>query len=212
MRHTKTVVLTAVLLITAVTLAANPGGSGNAMNLVVAPDGTVLTFRPVDAGTPGSGMELVAIRDGALVWSRAGGTGFHGLAMTPSAVIVAEGRGTPGVGPTGDVKTKITALSLVNGNPVWSVEIDGSAMHFEVVGGKIYAIATQPGSGASAGPGTGHGSGMGPGSGMGSGTPGMGRGGIAPGMGGSPRGAGLTRTLYVFDEAGALLWSFDLSR
>ncbi len=170
------------------------------MDLLVAPDGTVITVRTA-AGT-GTGttnqQDIVAINTtGSVAWSWHSDKGMQFTELSGNLVLVASGYGMQYSNGTTNTSSELVALSLSNGSVQWRLTLDGFAMEIEPAQNQIYAIVTKP---STTGP-----TGTGPNSGgMGSGS--MGNGGM--GSGGMMNG---DRKLVAISNSGVILWSVPLS-
>lgn len=171
------------------------------MDLLVAPDGTVITIRTVTATGAGATpqQEIVAINaTGSVAWSWRTDKAIQVAELSGNTVLVASGYGMQYANGTTSTTSELTALSLAGGAMQWSQTLDGFAMEIEPAQNQIYAIVVKPSSTGSTGTGP-NGGGMGSGS-MGGG--GMGSVGMMNG----------DRKLVAISNSGLILWSVPLSQ
>lgn len=171
------------------------------MDLLVAPDGTVITVRTAAASGTGTTpqQDVVAINTtGGVAWSWHSDKAVQFSELSGNLVLIASGFGMQYSTGTTTATSELVALSLASGSVQWHLTLDGFAMEIEPAQNQIYAIVIKP---STTGP-----TGTGPNSGgMGSGS--MGNGGM--GSGGMMNG---DRRLVAISNSGVILWSVPLSQ
>ena len=157
------------------------GGMGpgmSAMDLLVAPDGTIIVEQTGAGSMPmtSARQQVVAISpSGAPAWSWTSDESIQFVSLANTLVVVAAGDMDEmhnGVGAKG----ALTALSLSSGKPAWTLAVDGFAMNVNASAQQIYVVVVKPGT---------------------NGTPAT----------GTPMGTYGTRTLFAISNSGVVLWS-----
>jgi outer membrane protein assembly factor BamB len=112
------------------------------MELIIAPDGTVLVIErtPTSFGTFTHSLVAYNGNTGAEAWSyELGGKGGHQLEVVGTLVVFGTGRGS-----RAETTSTLTALNLSNGAEAWTLELDGFAMEIEASTNQIYVIVAKP--------------------------------------------------------------------
>ncbi len=213
MKTSTAVTLSIAILLTATVATAQSGrmrgvrdggmnGQGmGMMDLLVAPDGTVVTVRSTAPVAPATSptQDVVAITpNGSVAWTWRSDKTLQFTELEGNMVLVATGYGMQYSNGTTSASSELVALSLSSGAVQWRLTLDGFAMDIEPAQTQIYAVVAKPSTTGSTGTGSNTG-GMGSGS-MGSG--GMGSGGM---MGGDQK-------LVAISNSGVILWSVALTQ
>lgn len=207
----------AVVLMAAMAFANMNGSAGGmgGVDLVVAPDGTVVTVRgagDVEAGEM-MGREVVAVSPtGSILWSWSGDDPVHRIHVAGQLVLAATGTGMgDGMGYEGDelgLEGGLAALALGSGAELWNVDLPGVVTSIASTTSQIYVLVherVESGMGmqtASRQRGAMHGPGMPP--------PGTNP--TNPGMDPHQPGGGMgDATLVAISYDGTILWTLSLN-
>ena len=158
------------------------GGMGPgmaAMDLLVAPDGTIIVEQTATGSMPMTSpgrQQVVAISpSGAPGWSWTSDEAIQFVTLANTLIIVASGDMEEmhnGVGAKG----ALTALSLSTGRAAWTLPVDGFVLNVNPSAQQIYVVVVKPAT---------------------NGTP----------ASGTPMGTYGTRTLLAISNSGVLMWS-----
>ena len=150
MRQTAAVVLVLFVMVPCVAaqtsrgMGARPAAPmpvGDLTGVIVAPDGTVLSFAPVT--TPGLAFEVTAISPaGTKIWTYASTSMPHHFVFDGSLAVFVGGMvvvATPA--RPYQASFELVALNLVTGAVAWKLPIEGFAPTVHSGGGQFYVVA-----------------------------------------------------------------------